>query len=183
MQQALIPMPVKQRQTRLWRHTCNHFAPFACTARTSLNVENFSLCPSTCYRVLKDWEAPSEHHAVGQIVQSLLQELVTIKYSLASLQAGFLPAQIHKQGIGGAQPSTHVYTVIVVPVEALPWLISAQLQAALDCRHGLSIWLEGSLAVRSWCGQGSIPRVHQALKQGLGQDVSMASGYSCSRPV
>ena len=107
------------------------------------------------------------------------QQLLTIKYSLASLQAGFLPAQIHKQGIGGAQPTTHVYTVIIVPVEALPWFISAQLHAASDCRHGLCIWLEGSLAVRSWCGQDSIPWMHQALKQGLGQYVSvMARGYS-----
>ena len=128
-----------------------------------------SLCPEKTGK-------HSEHHAVGQTVQNLLQELVTIKYSLASLQAGLLPAQIHKQGIGGAQPTTHVYTVIIVPVEALPWLISAQLQAASDCRHGLCMWLGGSLAVRSWCGQGGITRMHQALEQGLGKDVSIARG-------
>ena len=62
--------------------------------------------------------------------------VLTIKYSLTPLQIMLPPRQVHKQGVCCLQSTSNVYTVIVMPVEPLPWLISAQ-HAALGCSHDL----------------------------------------------
>ena len=121
MQQTVISVPVQECQPCLRCHTCDHLAPLSCAMVLAILVVvqywTFHVMSTLCFCAsLLSGINPE---------QRIFVPTMAIEDSLASLHPTLSPREVHEQGVGSLQTTSHVHAVIIMPVELLAWLIPA----------------------------------------------------------